>query len=507
MSSERDRFRVELDVDAGGEARSLANARVKSSAFGPFRIALIGDFSGRLNRRLLETGKSIADRRPVRVDRDNLDDVIARIAPRLELQFRDRHHAVEIAFTSMDDFHPDSLYERLHSFRELRDAGARAIASAAALHAERTRSTPAVPGNLLDAILGDAPMPPGGQALAKPTSRPSLDTHNDGGLSDFVKQALTPHLVPGTDPTEAQIQSQIDAAANAELRALLHHSDFQQLESAWRGVEFLLRRLDTDGGLQLHLIDISPEELAADLGKGAVHESGFYRLVVEATVGTPGAPAWAILAGLFPLGRNAGDVVLLHRLGLVGSYAGAPFVAGAAPEVLGIPSIASRPDPEDWSDSPLGWTQLRQSSAAPHLALALPRLLLREPYGKNGVPCDHVAFEEMDANQAPEHEHFLWGSGALAVALLLGEAFTESGWALRPGRDIGGLPLHVHRVEGETVAVPCAEALLTERASDALLDRGLTPLLGLRDSDTLIVPRVQSLAEPLRSLAGRWTLV
>ena len=99
-------------------------------AFGPFRIALIGDFSGRANRGLVETGRAVAGRRPVRVDRDSLDDAIARLAPRLDLELQPSGERVEIAFSSLDDFHPDRLYERLPRFRSLRDAGARALAAA-----------------------------------------------------------------------------------------------------------------------------------------------------------------------------------------------------------------------------------------------------------------------------------------------------------------------------------------------------------------------------------------
>jgi type VI secretion system protein ImpC len=210
---------------------------------------------------------------------------------------------------------------------------------------------------------------------------------------------------------------------------------------------------------------------------------------------------------MFSLGADEQDARLLESLGLLAHDAGAPFVAGASSEIAGTSSIAFNPDPDDWSNEPTpGWARLRESKAAASLSLVIPRLLMRVPYGKHSEPCDRVAFEELEPDQPPRHEHYLWGSGSLAAALLLGNAFTESGWTLRPGHEVGGLPFHAYRVSGETIATPCAETLLTDRACERLLERGLTPLLTVRDSDTVILPRLQSIAEPLRPLAGRWTI-
>src|SRR5881392_3148549 len=198
-------------------------------AFGPFRIALIGDFSGRANRGLVETGRAVAGRRPVRVDRDSLDDAIARLAPRLDLELQPSGERVEIAFSSLDDFHPDRLYERLPRFRSLRDAGARALATASLVAGPSAKPTPATPTGVLDAILGDAPLPPGRAALAKAPPRPALDSRADGGLSEFVQRAVAPHLIGTPDPSGAEIKAGVDAAVAAELRAILHHPDYQAL--------------------------------------------------------------------------------------------------------------------------------------------------------------------------------------------------------------------------------------------------------------------------------------
>lgn len=471
-------------------------------AFGPFRIALIGDFSGRTNRGVSEVGRAIAMRRPVRVDRDSIDDAIARIAPRLQLNLGSADQRFEVGVSSLDDFHPDSLYQRLPRFRELRDAGGRALASSALFASQPSKPTP-TPTNALDAILGDAPMPPGGAALAKAPVRPA--DARDGGLSEFVQRAVAPHLVGTPDPSAAEIKAGIDAAVTGELRALLHHPDFQALEAAWRSVDFLVRRLDTDSSLQIHLVDVSREELAADLSSDQLDTSGIHRLLVEQSVGTPGTDPWALLVGLFTLGSDDDELALLGRIGGVARDAGAPFVAGGASLLAGVPSIASTPDPDDWSiDVPSDWSSLRASTVAPYVSLVMPRLLLRLPYGRRTDECELVEFEEIAPDTRPAHESYLWGSGSIAAALLVGEGFAEDGWDLRPGREISNLPLHVYRADGEAMATPCSEAVLSERAAERLLDDGLSPILSMRDSDAVILPRLQSIAEPLTRLRGRW---
>ncbi|HEY2377829.1 MAG TPA: type VI secretion system contractile sheath large subunit [Gemmatimonadaceae bacterium] len=471
-------------------------------AYGPFRIALIGDFSGRANRGILEKGKALAARRSVRVDRDSIDDAIAHFAPRLQLNVGSEGDRVEIGFTALDDFHPDGLYERLPRFRALRDAGARALASASFLSSRMP--TPPTPAGALDAILGDAPMPPGGAALAKAPARPTLQP-SDSALSEFVQRAVAPHLVRTPDPTAQEIKAGVDAAVTAELRAILHDADYQALEAAWREAAFLVRRLDTDSALQVHVVDISREELAADLATDDIERSGLHRLLVEQSVGTPGSDPWALLVALSTLGRDENDLALLGRLGRVARDAGAPFVSGGSSALVGTESIAATPDCDDWmAEAPNGWPALRASSIAPYVSLIAPRILLRLPYGKRTDECELIQFEENVPDTRPEHESYLWGSGGVAAALLIGEGFSEYGWNLRPGREISNLPLHVYRADGETIATPCAEAVLSERAAERLLESGLSPLLTVRDSDAVIFPRLQSIAEPLTRLRGRW---
>ena len=174
--------------------------------------------------------------------------------------------------------------------------------------------------------------------------------------------------------------------------------------------------------------------------------------------------------------------------------------------MLGCGSFAETLEPRRWHPATAdSWHALRRLPQATWLGLALPRFLLRLPYGKETGATEDFAFEEF--GPAPRHEHYLWANAGLACAYLLGEAFSESGWDLRPGEvsEISGLPMHTYRTDGESYLKPCAEALLSEHAAEAILDQGLMPLVSIKGSDAVRLIRFQSIAEPARALSGRWS--
>jgi type VI secretion system protein ImpC len=478
----------------------------------PFRIALLGDFSGRASHAQPETG--IASRCAVAIDRDNFDEVLARLKPGISLEIG-AAAPLTLQFSELDDFHPDRLYERAEMFRRLREVRDRlqnpdTFATAAeelgvkpgpqppARQSAEPATTAAVvsdvlrkgPGGLLDEILEHS------QDRAA-EDRPSRAPDE---LQKFVRRVTEPHLVAAADPRQAELLSVIDRALSAQMRALLHVPAFQALEAAWRAVFFLVRRIETSSQLKLYLIDVSKEQLAADLMSSPdLRASGAYRLLVEKSVGTPGAEPWAVIVGNYTFGAERQDAELLARLAKIAKAAGAPFIAAASPRLLGCASLADTPDPRDWKLTPdpndaAAWTALRGLPEATAIGLALPRFLLRLPYGKKTDPIEAFDFEEMP--EAPPHEDYLWGNPAFACALLLAQSFSEYGWEMRPGThaEIDGLPLHVYQRDGESEPKPCAEALLTEQAAERILEQGLMPLVTLKGRDAVRLLTFQSVA-------------
>jgi type VI secretion system protein ImpC len=489
----------------------------------PFRILLLGDFSGRSNRGVFEPDAIGAGREPLRVDRDTLHEMPGRLGAELHLDAMGHESSCgTLRFDTLDAFHPDKIFERAEVFGAPKEARERlkdpkTYEAAAALVRAWTEKEP----------LPKAPEPEG-RASAQGAGTPDsvdlvkeliaagqrrvreaehLPAGDDWNL--FLKRIVQPHLVPREDPEHAALIACVDRAAAALMRAILHHRDFQALEAAWRALDFLVRRLETDGELQLFVFDVSKAEVAADLSSATeLSSTGTYKLLVEQTVGTPGGALWAVVAGNYSFDETPEDVAFLSRMAKLARAAGAPFLAAASPQLLGCRSLAERPDPADWrlgrgDGAPL-WEALRELPEASYLGLALPRFLLRLPYGKDTDPLEQFDFDEVPHGSG--HEDYLWGNPGVACVCLLGQAFSEYGWTLRPGvfQEIDGLPLHVYKEGGESRAKPCAETLLTFRAAEIILEKGLMPLLSMHGRDSIRLGRFQSIRNPLTPLAGRW---
>ena len=482
----------------------------------PFHIAVLGDFSGRAGRGRID------DRRAHLVDRDNFDEVLSRLRPELHLPIGGSE-PLTLVFSELDDFHPDRLFQRSQLFLRLREvrrrlqdpdtfaaaaeelgipvgpqAAPKPAAEAASAKAVAAQLVQEHPGGLLDEMVESS------DASSREEGRP---VRPRDALQDFVRQVTEPHLETPSHPRQAEVIGAIDRALSAQMRALLHAPAFQALEAAWRALFFLVRRVETGSQLKIYLIDIAKEDLAADLASSPdLSSTGVYKLLVEKTA--DGEP-WSLIVGNYTFGPQPEDGEWLGRFTRIAHAAGAVFIAAASPQLLGCDSLADTPHPRDWrlspdADSAAAWSALRGLPEASATGLALPRFLLRLPYGKNTDAIEAFDFEEMPGT--PAHEDYLWGNPATACAVLLAQSFSEDGWQMHPGthHQIDGLPLHIYKRDGDSELTPCAETLLTEAAAVRILENGLMPLATLKGSDSVQLVRFQSIAAPLRALAGRW---
>jgi type VI secretion system protein ImpC len=410
-----------------------------------FRILVLGDF-----------GATVPSARPVLVDRDNLEHIMKRLDVRLELP-----GAGTLRFSELDDFHPDRLYQSLDLFKDLREMRANVEDPAfrtptkqpdTAAAAAEIAATPGV--SLLDEIV-DA-----GAAVAARKKDP---------LQKYVQDVAAPYIVP-LDPKKGDRIAQVDAATSESMRALLHDRRFQALEAAWRALDFLVRRTDA----KIRVLHLPKEKLIEDLLPATdLRETLLFRALKD-------DPADMIAAN-YSVGPGNEDIEILGRIALLASTAKSPMIAQADTALLGSAQELA------------GWSELQKIPEARYIGLALPGFLLRLPYGKETSPIDAFAFEE--ATRELKHGEYLWGNPAFACAYLAADA---------PELDIENLPAHFYRKDGETVMKPCAEVLMTESEAESLIERGLIPLLSMRDSDHVRVAGLRSIdGRPLFSAANR----
>lgn len=454
----------------------------------PFRILVLGDFSGRMSRGAVEP---LRGRKVRLIDLDRFDTVLAAMAPRLELELP-RGEKISLSFRQLDDFHPDRLWEQNEFFAphrqmrsELKDPATFAAAMAAAAASPAEPAAKPASGEAEDIWSKLTGMP-----AAKPAAAPAPVS----AVEALVKNAVAGHLVAGPDPRQAEMVAAFDNALSGQMRALLHHPHFQGLEAAWRGVDFLLRNLDTDETLEVALLDVSRAELAADL-RATNSVSALSEILLDQPAGTR---PWTVIAGLLTFSPDSeDDADLLARLAHITAAGRLPFIAGA-----GAPFLAKAQARADEADVPAAWQTLRALPSARHAGLAGPRFLLRLPYGKHSDAIDHFAFEETPAK--PNSDALLWGNPALIAALILATAWREEGWGFTApvNAAVSGLPVHVFTEDGEKKVTPCGEIILTDRTAENLQALGVMPLATVRDRDSVRLLRFQSIAQPPAGLAG-----
>ena len=485
----------------------------------PFRILMLGDWSGREGKPLSEVLRS----RPIEIDRDNFDEVLAKLSVQVELDLNSGDEKpLLLQFNELDDFHPDNIFKQVPMFAELREIRRRLrdenhFESAAAevrawfseeeknSQAQETQSEPVADqvdsGGLLDNILDQSSGAAAERSRTAPTS----------ALGKFVNKIVGSHIVRTDENEQARLVSLVDQATGDLMRTILHHPRFQELEAAWRGVYLLVRRVETDVDLKIYLLDLTKQELTGNLKSvNSLAESDYFGWVVRESVETPGGEPWAFVCGNYSFAVNVDDAAALLRIAKISEAANAPFISHLQPDLFGIANFEETPEFSKWKDAGNSdegrlWETIRSLPESRFLGLAMPRYLARLPYGAKTDPTEAFDFEEFV--EISEHRNYLWANPSFVCALLLGQTYRRYGWEMSKGfqLSISDLPTHIYSEDGETKTKPCAEILMTEPICQKLLDEGIIPLISFKNTDRVQLGRFQSVALPPTALGARWS--
>jgi type VI secretion system protein ImpC len=460
-------------------------------------VLIAADCSGRAARGVCQ---SLDGRTARAVDVDKLDAVVRGWGARVPTPLvAASGEACWLEPRALDDLHPDQLLVSVVPLAELfelrkkieRDVHARDRLSALLGHVEPGVSAPQAPAPGNREVAGAAQSESsentlsrllGGARVAQPAAAAPQPSVSAGGIdltrliSSIVGNAATAHR-EATPPSPA-LASAADAEIGARLRALLASPALRGLESTWRSIDALCRNNPDEERVRLSVLDASFEELERGVGAlpALLERTRADVLLVDREISASGA-----------------ELGSLARLLEVCAARGVTLLAGAAPALAGCVDFAERDNPED-DPAPLSdetraaWEALMTlRTGGARLGLALPRYLLRQPYGAAGEPLEQLAFEEI-LDQS-EHEAFCWGNGAYLVARALCLQTVEPESHLHPdgGVDVRELPVvHLEGDEGVRIK-PCAEAWLSERALGRLRAAGFSVLYGWRDTDRVRV--------------------
>ncbi len=302
--------------------------------------------------------------------------------------------------------------------------------------------------------------------------------------------------------------AEIDKKLSEQVNAILHHNDFQKLESAWRGLHYLVNNTETDEQLKIKVMNISKADLGRTLKryKGtAWDQSPIFKKIYEEEFGTFGGNPFGCLVGDYYFDQSPPDVELLGEMAKVSASALSPFIAAASPTVMQMGSWQELANPRDLTKifgTPeyAAWRSLRESEDARYLGLCMPRFLSRLPYGAKTSPVDEFNFEEETAGG--DHSKYTWTNAAYAMAVNINRSFKLYGWCSRirgieSGGAVEGLPTHTFPTDDGGVDMKCpTEIAISDRREAELAKNGFMPLVHKKNSDFAAFIGAQSLQKP-----------
>lgn len=338
-------------------------------------------------------------------------------------------------------------------------------------------------GSLLEEIVLAARLQPADEAYAITRS----------GVETLISLIAEPGRETAriSTPVLDDMIAEIDAKLSRQIDEILHHAEFQKLESAWRSLAFLVDRTDFRENNRIEVLNVTKEELLDDFEDAPeVAKSGLYKTVYSAEYGQFGGKPYAAMIGNYEFGHGPQDLKLLQDIAAVAGMAHAPFIAAVAPQFFGVDDFTSLPNLKDITSILEGpqyvkWQSFRASEDARYVGLALPRFLLRLPYGEAVNPVKGFDYEEYVSDS---HHRYSWGNAAFAFATRLTESFGNFRWCANIIGPQGGgcvqeLPLHQYQALGALQTKIPTEVLVSERREFELAEEGFIALTMRKGSD------------------------
>jgi type VI secretion system protein ImpC len=332
----------------------------------------------------------------------------------------------------------------------------------------------------------------------------------ENAVKTLAQQALASSKLISSDVVQTinAMVAEIDKRLSEQINQIMHTAEFQQLESAWRGLHYLVSNSETDDQLKIRVMNVSKKDLHKTLKryKGAAwDQSPIFKKLYEEEYGTLGGEPFGCLVGDYYFDHGPMDVELLGEMMKVAASAHAPFLAAASPTVFQMESWQELSNPRDLTKifsvpEYAGWRSLRESDDARYLGLCMPRFLARRPYGAKTNPVEEFNFEEDAAS--PDSKKYTWANAAYAMAVNINRSFKLYGWCSRirgieSGGAVEGLPTHTFPTDDGGVDLKCpTEIAISDRREAELAKNGFMPLIYKKNSDFAAFIGAQSLQKP-----------
>ncbi len=350
-------------------------------------------------------------------------------------------------------------------------------------------------------------------ALLQKEFKPKTDQAREAvehAVKTLAHQALENSVTLSSDAyrTIQAIIAEIDRKLSEQINLIIHHTEFQQLEGAWRGLHHLVHNTEVDELLKIRVMNISKKELHRNMRryKGVGwDQSPIFKKVYEEEYGQFGGEPFGCLVGDYYFDHSPPDVELLGEMAKVSAAAHCPFIAGASPAMMQMDSWQELANPRDLTKiftntEYAAWRSLRDSDDSKYIGLAMPRFLARLPYGAKTNPVDEFDFEEETAGG--DHSKYAWANSAYAMAVNINRSFKYYGWCtsirgVESGGAVDNLPAHTFPTDDGGVDMKCpTEIAISDRREAELAKNGFMPLVHRKNSDVAAFIGAQSLHKP-----------
>ena len=365
--------------------------------------------------------------------------------------------------------------------------------------AKKASSAAAAPAESLEVSLLDQIVEEGRMARD-----PESKSRGKDLVKEFVSQFLEGSMTLSRD-SEAMINAriaQIDHLVSLQLNEVLHNPAFQKLEASWRGLKYLLDHSETGEGLKIKVFNSSKKDLLRDLQRASeFDQSAMFKKVYEEEFGVFGGHPFGALIGDYEFSKSPEDMELLEKVSQVASAAHAPFLTAANANLFNLDSYTELGSPRDLAKifdttEYAKWKSFRASEDSRYIALTVPHILMREPYGKATRPVDEFDYEE--SVDGTDHSKYLWGNAAWALGSRITESFARYNWCatirgVEGGGKVEGLTVHNFTTDDGDIAMKCpTECAITDRREKELADLGFVPLVHCKNTDYAAFFSVQS---------------
>lgn len=470
----------------------ISGKQNRSSHSSEFSVVILGDFSGRASR-----GLAGPLSRLVPVDRDNFFELFSAFDIKLKLPFDEQ----PIEFKDFEHLHPDYLLDQLSIFARFRQWQRKALKPehfeglleelrAANIWQDQTSAAQ------VQSTSPQAKADNNADFLLEQVLNQGVDSAAQTDVEQLIRSIVAPYATLKADIRLSEVQNAINHAMAQTLRSILHHGHFHNLEATWRSLYFFVRRINSDKGIKLWLLDMSEAELA-QAAEGEAAQTPLFDLLVKQRQAA-GQGAHNLIINLFSADNHLADLNWLKTLAAIAAANNGACVGAANPSIAGCQNLIAQPNPTDWqaldNEFAIAWQAFRAHDDAAHLALTAPRFLLRTPYGKKSSPIESFDFTEMITEG--NHHHYLWGAGAVLVGVVLTELWINGQGVINSAAasQVDQLPIHVEKTSSGEQLIPCAEIVILDGTVAALREAGLLVVRSIYNKNAVLIPLLNSCA-------------